>query len=77
VISKAKKYGIPLILTLRNNYHDFGGRQPQYMNWAKAAGVPINNDDDFYTNAVVKGYYKYRFKVHILSRYEWYAFKWI
>uniref|UniRef100_A0A2K1Y3L9 mannan endo-1,4-beta-mannosidase n=1 Tax=Populus trichocarpa TaxID=3694 RepID=A0A2K1Y3L9_POPTR len=62
VISKAKKYGIPLILTLRNNYHDFGGRQPQYMNWAKAAGVPINNDDDFYTNAVVKGYYKYRFK---------------
>jgi hypothetical protein len=25
----------------------------------------------------VKGYYKYRFKVHILSRYEWYAFKWI
>jgi hypothetical protein len=25
----------------------------------------------------VKGYYKYRFKVHILSRYELYAFKWI
>ena len=45
------------------------------MNWAKAAGVPVNNDDDFYTNAVVKGYYKYHFKVHILSRYELYAFK--
>jgi len=26
------------------------------MNWAKAAGVPINNNDDFNTKAVVKGY---------------------
>ncbi|CAK7328805.1 unnamed protein product [Dovyalis caffra] len=66
VISEARKYGIRLILTLSNNYHDFGGR-PQYVNWAKAAGVPVNNDDDFYTNAVVKGYYKNHVK-RVLTR---------
>ncbi|KAF8025444.1 hypothetical protein BT93_F2317 [Corymbia citriodora subsp. variegata] len=57
VISEARRYGVRLILSLSNNYHDFGGR-PQYVQWARNAGVAINNDDDFYTNAVVKGYYK-------------------
>ncbi|KAK9205204.1 hypothetical protein WN943_015471 [Citrus x changshan-huyou] len=57
VISEARKYGIRLILSLSNNYHDFGGR-PQYVNWARAAGASVNSDDDFYTNAIVKGYYK-------------------
>jgi endo-1,4-beta-mannosidase len=47
VISEARKYIIRLILTLSNNYHDFEGR-PQYVNWVRAAGVPVNNDDDFY-----------------------------
>ncbi|KAI9383531.1 hypothetical protein POPTR_013G098625v4 [Populus trichocarpa] len=27
VIPEARKYGIRLILTLRNNHHDFGGRR--------------------------------------------------
>ncbi|KAI9377502.1 hypothetical protein POPTR_019G070200v4, partial [Populus trichocarpa] len=66
VIFEARKYIICFILTLSNNYHDFGGR-PQYVNWARAAGVPINKDDDFYTNAVVKGYCKNHVKVYILS----------
>lgn len=57
VVSEARKYGIRLILSLTNNYQDYGGR-PQYVQWARSAGVPVNNDDDFYTNAVVKGYYK-------------------
>lgn len=57
VISEARTYGIRLVLSLTNNYHDFGGR-PQYIQWAKNAGVPVNGDDDFYTNAVVKGYYR-------------------
>ncbi|KAL5776110.1 hypothetical protein ACOSP7_009036 [Xanthoceras sorbifolium] len=66
VISEAKKFGIHLILSLSNNYHDFGGR-PQYVSWARAAGVSINGDDDFYTNSVVKGYYKNHIK-KVLTR---------
>ncbi|KAJ4846000.1 Mannan endo-1,4-beta-mannosidase 2 [Turnera subulata] len=66
VISEAKKYGIRLILALSNNYHDYGGRA-QYVNWARAAGVPVENEDDFYTNAVVKAYYKNHVK-KVLTR---------
>ncbi|KAK3229733.1 hypothetical protein Dsin_001614 [Dipteronia sinensis] len=66
VISEAKKYGLQLILSLSNNYHDFGGR-PQYENWARAAGVSLNSDDDFYTNSAVKGYYKNHIK-KVLTR---------
>ncbi|KAJ4713857.1 Mannan endo-1,4-beta-mannosidase-like protein [Melia azedarach] len=66
VISEARKYGIRLILSLTNNYNDYGGRR-QYVDWAKAAGVSVNNEDDFYTNEVVKGYYKNNVK-KILTR---------
>lgn len=66
VISEAKKYGVRLILSLSNNYKDFGGRS-QYVNWARGAGVPINTDDDFYTNQVVKGYYMNHVK-RVLTR---------
>ncbi|XP_057972942.1 mannan endo-1,4-beta-mannosidase 5-like [Malania oleifera] len=57
VVSEARKYNIRLILSLVNNWKDYGGRS-QYVNWAKSVGVPVNNDDDFYTNAILKGYYK-------------------
>ncbi|CAI0556331.1 unnamed protein product [Linum tenue] len=58
VISEAKKRGIRLILTLTNNYKDFGGRQ-QYVAWARTLGVPgVGGDDDFYTHPVLKWYYK-------------------
>lgn len=67
VISEARKYGIRLILSLSNNYHDFGGR-PQYVNWARAAGASVNSDDEFYTNAIVKGYYKNHVKVKQKTR---------
>ncbi|XP_075647525.1 mannan endo-1,4-beta-mannosidase 5-like [Castanea sativa] len=57
VVSEARKYGVRLVLTLTNNLQDYGGR-PQYVQWARSAGEPVNSDDDFYTNAVMKGYYK-------------------
>ncbi|KAK6925709.1 Glycoside hydrolase, family 5 [Dillenia turbinata] len=38
VISEARKYGIRLILSLVNNYNDFG-RRPQSVSWAKNAVV--------------------------------------
>ncbi|KAG2714042.1 hypothetical protein I3760_03G007600 [Carya illinoinensis] len=66
VISEAGKYGVRLILALSNNYQDFGGRA-QYVKWARSAGIPINSDDEFYTNAVVKVYYKNHVK-KVLTR---------
>ncbi|OVA20457.1 Glycoside hydrolase [Macleaya cordata] len=68
VISEAQKYGIRLILSVVNNYKDYGGR-PQYAQWARSAGVNITNDDDFYTNSVVKEYYKNHIK-RVLTRFN-------
>ncbi|XP_045828847.1 mannan endo-1,4-beta-mannosidase 5-like [Trifolium pratense] len=66
VIGEAKKNGVRLILSLVNNYKDFGGR-PQYVQWANSSGVQVNNDDDFYTNPIIKGYYKNHVK-SVLTR---------
>ncbi|PWA45125.1 mannan endo-1,4-beta-mannosidase 1 [Artemisia annua] len=57
VVAEARKYGLRLILSFVNNYKDFGGR-PQYVEWARSSGVQVSNDDDFYTNPIVKDYYK-------------------
>ncbi|KAL0446621.1 UNVERIFIED_CONTAM: Mannan endo-1,4-beta-mannosidase 2 [Sesamum latifolium] len=57
VVSEAAKNKVRLILSLVNNYQDFGGRA-QYVDWARNTGVRTSSDDDFYTNAVVKQYYK-------------------
>lgn len=69
MISEARKNGIRLVLTLSNNYQDFGGR-PQYVNWARGAGVPVNNDDDFYINSIIKDYYKNHVKVYTFTNYR-------
>lgn len=61
-ISEARKYGVKLILSLSNNYKEFGGKA-QYVKWARSAGVEITSDDDFYTNSAVKAYYKNHVKV--------------
>ncbi|KAL8127168.1 mannan endo-1,4-beta-mannosidase 7-like [Apium graveolens] len=57
VIYEAGRYGIKLILSLVNNYKDYGGKS-QYVNWARDQGQSISSDDDFYTNSLVKGFYK-------------------
>lgn len=51
-----------MILTLVNNWNDYGGRA-KYVQWAKDAGVQINNTDEFFTNSVTKDYYKNHVKV--------------
>ncbi|KAG6704364.1 hypothetical protein I3843_07G125900 [Carya illinoinensis] len=66
VISEARRYGVYLILSLVNNFEDFGGRK-QYVEWARERGQHLNNDDDFYTNPVVKGYYRDHVKM-VLTR---------
>ncbi|KAL3630330.1 Mannan endo-1,4-beta-mannosidase 2 [Castilleja foliolosa] len=57
VVSEAAKHNVRLILSLSNNYQDFGGRA-QYVNWARNVGTQISSDDDFYTNELIKGFYK-------------------
>ncbi|KAH0982230.1 hypothetical protein GBA52_009407 [Prunus armeniaca] len=66
VISEAKKFGVHVILSFVNNFSDFGGRK-QYVQWARDRGQPISSDDDFYSNAVIKGYYKDHIKT-VLTR---------
>ncbi|XP_058187015.1 mannan endo-1,4-beta-mannosidase 4-like [Rhododendron vialii] len=67
VVAEARKYGIYLILTLVNNWDDYGGKK-QYVQWARDRGQSsLNNNDDFYTNPVVKGYFKNHVKT-VLTR---------
>ncbi|KEH36174.1 putative mannan endo-1,4-beta-mannosidase [Medicago truncatula] len=67
VLAEARKYGIKVILSLVNNYEDFGGKK-QYVEWARSQGQSINSEDDFFTNPVVKGYYKNHIKTVVTRR---------
>ncbi|WOL14491.1 hypothetical protein Cni_G23271 [Canna indica] len=66
VVSEARKYGIRLILSLVNNYESFGGKK-QYVQWARDQGQNIESEDEFFTNPVVRGYYKNHVKT-VLTR---------
>ncbi|XP_020571575.1 mannan endo-1,4-beta-mannosidase 8-like [Phalaenopsis equestris] len=66
VVSEAKKHNIRLILSLTNNWKDYGGKA-QYVKWGRAAGLNLTSDDDFFTDPTVKGYYKNHIKT-ILNR---------
>ncbi|OIV89796.1 hypothetical protein TanjilG_12109 [Lupinus angustifolius] len=66
-IAEARKYGIKLVLSLVNNYESLGGKK-QYVDWARSQGqYSINSEDDFFTNPLVKGYYKNHIK-SVLTR---------
>ncbi|XP_052185266.1 putative mannan endo-1,4-beta-mannosidase 9 [Diospyros lotus] len=66
VVSEAGKHGIYLILSLVNNWDDYGGKK-QYVQWAKDKGHYLNNDDDFFSDPLVKGFYKDHIKA-VLTR---------
>ncbi|XP_009602297.1 mannan endo-1,4-beta-mannosidase 7 [Nicotiana tabacum] len=66
-ISEAGKNGMKLILSLANNYKDFGGRK-QYVEWAKSQGESLQSEDDFFSNNVVKGYFKNHIKAVLTRR---------
>ncbi|RZC88372.1 hypothetical protein C5167_016173 [Papaver somniferum] len=66
VISEAKRNGIYLILSLVNNYDDYGGRK-QYVQWARDKGQYLQSDDDFYTNPLTREFYKNHVKA-VLTR---------
>ncbi|KAI4316840.1 hypothetical protein L6164_024780 [Bauhinia variegata] len=67
VISEARKYEIKLVLSLVNNYDNLGGKK-QYVDWARSHGQSINSEDGFFTNPVVKGYYKNHMKAVLTRR---------
>lgn len=57
-ISEAKKHGIWLILSLVNNYADYGGK-PQYVEWANTyAGTNLTSEDDFFSDATIRAWFK-------------------
>ncbi|KAK3022090.1 hypothetical protein RJ639_045934 [Escallonia herrerae] len=66
VISEARKQGIKVILSLVNNYENLGGKK-QYVDWARGQGQHLTSDDDFFTNPVVRGFYKNHIKT-VLTR---------
>jgi len=61
IIAKAKQNNIRLILTLSNNWKDFGGI-PQYLRWFN-----LSEHDDFYRDERVKNTFKAYVK-HLLTR---------
>ncbi|KAL0396447.1 UNVERIFIED_CONTAM: Mannan endo-1,4-beta-mannosidase 4 [Sesamum calycinum] len=42
-------------------------REKQYVQWARERGQYLNNEDEFFTNSIVKGYYKNHIKA-VLNR---------
>lgn len=57
VLNQARCSGVCLILTLVNNWGDYGGK-PKYVEWARSAGETLDTEDAFFTNSIAKGYYK-------------------
>jgi mannan endo-1,4-beta-mannosidase len=62
VIYKAKHYDLKIVLTLENNFSDFGGVK-QYVDWANQILTPktgkVYKHNDFYTDDSIKSWYKY------------------
>ncbi|XP_010484638.1 PREDICTED: mannan endo-1,4-beta-mannosidase 7-like [Camelina sativa] len=56
-IAEARSHGIKVILSCANNYDSFGGKK-QYVDWARSRGRPVSSEDDFFTDSLVKDFYK-------------------
>lgn len=68
VIVEARRHRIRLILSLVNNLNAFGGKA-QYVRWAKEAGINVSSSSDsFFSNAVIKNYYKAYVKAVVTRR---------
>ncbi|MED6109868.1 hypothetical protein PIB30_037526 [Stylosanthes scabra] len=68
VVSEAGKHGVRLILSLVNNWKDFGGKN-QYVEWAREhGGQNVNDEDEFFSNPIAKQYYKNHIKAVVGRR---------
>ncbi|MEY2934504.1 MAG: hypothetical protein RL033_5253 [Pseudomonadota bacterium] len=72
VIARAAELGLRLVIPLVNNWNDFGGMD-QYVRWGETAaggagaGGRTWYHDDFYTDPVLRGWYK-DWIAHVLDR---------
>lgn len=66
MVSEAGKHGIHVIISLVNNFGDYGGRK-QYVEWGREKGQKLGNEDEFYSNPLVKQFYKNHIKA-VLTR---------
>ena len=70
VVFKAGQYNIKLVLTLENNFNDFGGIE-QYVKWGNTFLSPGNGKqyrhNDFFTDDSLKSWYKFYMR-SILNR---------
>uniref|UniRef100_A0A0D9XNF9 mannan endo-1,4-beta-mannosidase n=1 Tax=Leersia perrieri TaxID=77586 RepID=A0A0D9XNF9_9ORYZ len=57
VVSEARRHNMRLILSLCNNWEDYGGKA-QYVRWGKDDGLDLTSEDDFFTDPTIKSYYK-------------------
>lgn len=58
VVSEARRHKMRLILSLCNNWEDYGGKA-QYVRWGnEAAGLDLTSDDEFFSDPTIKSYYK-------------------
>jgi mannan endo-1,4-beta-mannosidase len=72
VIAEARQHGIRLLLSLVNNWHDFGGKA-QYIKWARATeegtvGLSASNDS-FFFNPSIRSNFKNYIKVYIWGKF--------
>lgn len=59
VLAAAGRYGVRVVLTLENNWQDFGGAD-QYVRWLTWANTSYTSPyhDDFYSHPTIKAWYK-------------------
>lgn len=68
VIAEAQRQGIKLLLSLSNEWSDFGGKR-RYVNWAKEAGVSSSpSNDSFFFDPSIRSYFKNYLKTVLLRR---------
>ncbi|KAK1292199.1 Mannan endo-1,4-beta-mannosidase 7 [Acorus calamus] len=59
VLAEARRNGVYLILSLVNNFdNNVGGEKYRYVQWAIERGQSISNVDEFFTNELVRGFYR-------------------
>ncbi|KAI5067599.1 hypothetical protein GOP47_0018127 [Adiantum capillus-veneris] len=66
VLNQARRSGLYLILTLVNNWGDYGGKA-KYVEWARMASSDIKSEDDFFSDPTAKGFYRNHIKT-VLTR---------
>lgn len=57
VLVEARRNGVRLILSLVNNLKAYGGKT-QYLQWAEEMGINVSSKDSFFSDPVIKDYYK-------------------